>query len=188
MQYVRALIRSDERGAAAVEFGLLAGLFFLIVFGIVEVGLLFRSEHSLEHAAAEASRRGSIAGPEPLADFLILEQLQEELADNGDSISRVIVYRAANPEDGPPAGCLSGGTSNVLDCNVYSAADLSRPSSDFGSCVIDGGWCPTDRNDSLTEPDMLGVWVEGLHTSSLGILNDRTLLHRSVVPLEPARR
>lgn len=46
----------DERGATLVEFGLIAAPFFFLIFGLLEVCLVFIMSTVLEHAVAEASR------------------------------------------------------------------------------------------------------------------------------------
>ena len=50
------LFRTKEDGAAAVEFAILAPLLLLMAFGIMYFGLLFGISHSLQLAAAEATR------------------------------------------------------------------------------------------------------------------------------------
>ena len=47
---------SANRGAAAMEFALVAPLFFLCLFGLVEFGRLTWIRLSLQHAADQASR------------------------------------------------------------------------------------------------------------------------------------
>lgn len=48
---------SDRRGAAAVEFAMVAIPFFLLIFGLLEVCLIFLVSTVLEHAVADASRQ-----------------------------------------------------------------------------------------------------------------------------------
>lgn len=50
-------LRRDESGHAAVEFGLVALPFFLLMFGLGELGLIGFAQTSLDHAATEVSRR-----------------------------------------------------------------------------------------------------------------------------------
>ncbi len=47
---------AESRGAAAVEFALISIPFFFIIFGLMEVCLLFIMSTVLEHAVGEASR------------------------------------------------------------------------------------------------------------------------------------
>jgi Flp pilus assembly protein TadG len=50
----------DERGATALEFAILAPVFFLIIFGIIALGLLFWTQVGLQHGAEMAARCASI--------------------------------------------------------------------------------------------------------------------------------
>lgn len=54
----------DERGSVAVEFGLIAPIFFLLVFGIIDFGRAFYTAHDLAAAAREGSRLASTL-PDP---------------------------------------------------------------------------------------------------------------------------
>ncbi len=58
MKFVKLL--RDPCGASAVEFALTAPVFFLFVFGIIEVGLLFWTQIGLQHGAEMAARCASI--------------------------------------------------------------------------------------------------------------------------------
>ena len=51
-----ARLRADERGFTAVEFGMVAMPFLMLLFGIMVVGLFFFTTFSLENATEEAGR------------------------------------------------------------------------------------------------------------------------------------
>jgi hypothetical protein len=53
--------RRLERGAAALEFGLISPLIFGIVFGIISYGLWFNDSLSLRQGVREASRQGVVS-------------------------------------------------------------------------------------------------------------------------------
>jgi Flp pilus assembly protein TadG len=53
-------ISQDERGASALEFALLAPVFFLFIFGIIEFGIVFWTQVGLQHGAEMAARCASI--------------------------------------------------------------------------------------------------------------------------------
>ena len=55
-----ANIWRDQRGASALEFGLTAPVFFLLLFGVIEVGLLFWTQIGLQHGAEMAARCASV--------------------------------------------------------------------------------------------------------------------------------
>jgi len=48
--------RKSERGVTAIEFALIAPVFFMFLIGITEVSLLLLTEHLLENATYNASR------------------------------------------------------------------------------------------------------------------------------------
>jgi Flp pilus assembly protein TadG len=50
----------DERGATALEFAILAPVFFLLIFAIIAFGLMFWTQVGLQHGAEMAARCASI--------------------------------------------------------------------------------------------------------------------------------
>lgn len=52
--------RRPERGAAAVEFALVSGLLFTVIFATVQYGLYFWSLQSGSQAAREAARQAAV--------------------------------------------------------------------------------------------------------------------------------
>jgi Flp pilus assembly pilin Flp len=64
-------IRRDERGATAVEFALTAPLFFALLFGAIEGGLLMWSQIGIQHGAEMAARCAGIKKPKCLNESAI---------------------------------------------------------------------------------------------------------------------
>lgn len=56
----RDRLNRDEKGAAAVEFAIVAALFFTLVFGIIDFGFGLWSWNSTANAAREGARRGAV--------------------------------------------------------------------------------------------------------------------------------
>jgi Flp pilus assembly protein TadG len=56
---LRAHRSRGERGASAVEFALIAPLFFMLVFGMFSGGLLYNEKSQVTYASREATRYGS---------------------------------------------------------------------------------------------------------------------------------
>lgn len=52
--------RRSQRGAALVEFALVSGLLLLLLFGIIEMGLLFQDQAEVGQAAREAARSAAV--------------------------------------------------------------------------------------------------------------------------------
>jgi Flp pilus assembly protein TadG len=55
----RGRVRGED-GAAAVEFAIVAVLFFTLVFGIIDFGFAFHSWNNTANAAREGARRGAV--------------------------------------------------------------------------------------------------------------------------------
>ncbi len=53
----RVQLRRDQRGASALELGLVAPIMFLLIFGIIQYGYLFWSLTTASATAREAARR-----------------------------------------------------------------------------------------------------------------------------------
>ena len=52
--------RKHQRGAALVEFALISGLLFLLLFGIIEVGLLLGDQAQVGEAARAGARAAAV--------------------------------------------------------------------------------------------------------------------------------
>lgn len=53
----------NERGAAATEFALLLPVFLMILFGIIEFGMIMYGREVVTNAAREGVRAGIVQGP-----------------------------------------------------------------------------------------------------------------------------
>lgn len=51
---------ANDRGAAMVEFAIIAPLLLLLVFGIIEFGRAYNAQNTLTHAAREGAREYAI--------------------------------------------------------------------------------------------------------------------------------
>lgn len=71
MPRVMKALRKDNKGATAIEFAFVAPVLFLLILGIIEFGLLFATQASLEGAASDAARKYKALAQEsePVADI-----------------------------------------------------------------------------------------------------------------------
>jgi Flp pilus assembly protein TadG len=58
-------IADNEKGASAVEFAIILPLLVIMVFGIIEFGLLFYDKAVVTNASREAARAGIVFQPDP---------------------------------------------------------------------------------------------------------------------------
>lgn len=112
-----------ERGAALVEFALVAPLFFLVVFGGIELGLMARSTLTVQDASRTAVRTAAIERAESDADAAILEAVQRRLTGLNGRLERVIIFKADTLASELPAACAGGANLDNL-CTTYNAAHL----------------------------------------------------------------
>jgi Flp pilus assembly protein TadG len=85
-----------ERGAAAVEFAIVASLFFMLVFGIIDFGFAFHSWNNAGNAAREGARKAAV-DPVPFD----VRQRALTAASTLDPTKLTIVVECSH--DAPPA-------------------------------------------------------------------------------------
>ncbi|MFC6238780.1 TadE/TadG family type IV pilus assembly protein [Longivirga aurantiaca] len=77
----RRSLAGDDSGAAAVEFALVVPLLLLIVFGIINFGVLFSQQVSINNAVREGARRAVVGDPSaPRTCDGILASVRNELS------------------------------------------------------------------------------------------------------------
>lgn len=155
-----------ERGAALLEFTIVASLLFTMLFGIVEFGLAFRDRLTVSNATQGAARVGSALGDSTDSDYEVLLSLEQSLSTLPNSglgiVKYVDVYRAK--ADGTPASGCPG-----ANCNRYNFAPLVAPPCLWNPCPDPGAgysgwpWDPSTRDVELPGLDVLGVRVTFAH-------------------------
>jgi Flp pilus assembly protein TadG len=192
----------DERGSALVEFALIAPIVFLILFGIIEFGFIFKDSLTLTYMTRAGSRTGADAGnaTNPSADYQILSAIKSASGALSSQVQGVIIFKATGNSPTLPMGCSLASTGVVGECNVYSAADFSQVASswasqnqnDFGcgATAWDTDWCPSTRVVSASGnggsgPDYLGIYISAHHSNITGFFHSMTLTDTSVIRLEP---
>lgn len=85
---MRNVFSRNENGATVAEFAVAAGLFFMIIFGIIEFGRLFYTHNAL----TDAARRG--------ARYAVLHN-----KNAGPCVKNAAVYGERDTQIGPPPTC-----------------------------------------------------------------------------------
>ncbi len=184
--------QSNERGAAAVEAAIVTPFFLLLIFGIVEASTAILNWNAVHGASREAARIASVGGANEVSDFLVLQEVKSRLRASVADLRYVIVFKAADVRQDPPAACTasaeSGGTGVSNVCNVYRSADFARPEEDFSngtSTQADQNWPAIDRVDWMNGPvDLVGVNLATNHQSLTGIIPSITLRYTTVFAVE----
>ena len=169
-------MRRRGRGAAAVEAGIVSVLVFMLFFGILEFGLLWRNKNIVDSAARAGAREASVL---PKIDGYQDQALDAIVAELGylprGSAEMIVVYKAdaltGLPESGTFASCAAS-------CYRWTWDSISD------SWVPDGAaaWPAADQETC----DFVGVYVKGTYKWITGFFgSDRTIEERSVRRLEP---
>ena len=120
-----------ERGAALVEFVLLAPVLILIVAGVLEFGMAWRDSMTVSNALRSGARVGSNAGRDRLADYNMLKAIESAMKEIPDTarVQRIVIYRAATANSMPSATCMAGtpSSSTTAPCNVYTGRGPDAP-------------------------------------------------------------
>jgi Flp pilus assembly protein TadG len=187
-----------ERGVSLVEGAIIAPLFFFLIFGVMEFGLVFRQYLTVSTASQNGTRTASTQGNLADADYATLQQLQHSLtAVKSSEISYIVIFKAtgtnSSMDSSPLSACKTASVANL--CNRYTTTDFSRPASDFGNCPSvttgpDHYWCPLGRNVSAAgPPDYLGVYIASTYKAITGVFGKNfTFGTQTIYRLEPQTR
>lgn len=100
----------QDEGAVLIEFAIVIGLFFLLVFGMVDFGLAINTKTQMTNAGREGARLGTVN-----LDPTAVEDRIREVADNLDQAILAVTIECQEPDDTPctgpgfPAGDIRNG-------------------------------------------------------------------------------
>ena len=186
--------RASDRGAVLVEMAIASVFVFILLFGIIEFGLLIKNDLALGNASRTGARVGSAAGQSASSDYQVLQAIRGGLAALSGSVDRIVIFKAANPSDAsPPPPCDTAQMGVGGLCNVYQASDLTAPESSI-DCSTGAGkscfWSSSSRNivvGGAVSPDYLGVRIDYTHqflTRFFGVT--KSLSETTLMRLEPS--
>ncbi len=159
------------RGAAALEFALIAPILIVLVFGIVEYGLVFRKQLTISNAVQQAGRVASSLGNDTQADYETLLAVAQGVEALPDGIVRQVYLFEANSAGNPKSGCPGSA------CNVYTYVPgfWASPPCDWSPCpnldeggTLGGSWTADDRDVALPGLDDVGLRLFYSHSSVVG--------------------
>ena len=181
-----------ELGAALIEAAYVLPVFFLLVFGIMEIGLYMNDDLAVGHTVRSGSRMASASGNDTMADYGVVQAARRESTalDEG-SIEAIVVYKANGVGEDPSAACQVASVSGR--CNHYTPTDFARPQSEWGcvnSASPDRFWCPNTRKVTRGAggTEFVGVWIKYEHQWVTKIFADTSIItDASVIRLEPRK-
>ena len=133
--------KPGEKGASAVEFALLLPVLVLLIFGIVEGGLILYDQAVITNASREGARMGILFATTRPTEQQIQDYVESRLLedptkphDNSANPWQMISFSDANPDVIVPTGaCASFGSNLTVTVNYdYSFLVLSSVVGLFG--------------------------------------------------------
>jgi Flp pilus assembly protein TadG len=119
----------DERGVAAVEFALIAGLLFMLVFGMIVFGIIFSRYQTFQSAAREGARVRAVGGSEAA----VLAAIQDAAGSDFDQITGSIsIGDCPDPADTPDAS-VQVSWSQSFDIDIPLLPSMTRTAEISGS-------------------------------------------------------
>jgi len=106
-----------QRGAALVEFALISSLLFLLLFGIIEVGLILGDQTQVSQAAREAARSAAVGSTVEAAQATAVS------AGTGLRLTSASVYLEKSADSGATWSALgdTGGANNAASGSLIRA-------------------------------------------------------------------
>lgn len=174
---------AGERGAALVEFAIIATVFLTLAFGAFEMGLAWSDSQLVTQGARTGARVASQLGSNAAADSFSVESIEAALGDLGDDLTRIVIYEANAVDGSMPPACESASPPGIANqCSIYDKTAFGT----YGSWS-DGSWAPSNRDDSFGSADYVGVTIEVARPYATGFFAGSTfnIADTTVMRIEP---
>ncbi|MEL7208022.1 MAG: TadE family protein [Actinomycetota bacterium] len=186
-----------------VEAAFITPVFMVLVFGLLEFGLVVRDNLTVAAMTRDTARGASAFGNEQYADFKAIRLTgQAARALPIELLEKIVIFDAGSVDgtlsdpSHPAAPCKTSSTGITNVCNVYTIDDLTKPQASFGCDPATGEdrhWCPMALNgqdgrevSQSGPPDYVGVWVKVRHPFLTGLFgDDLTITDEVVMRIEP---
>jgi Flp pilus assembly pilin Flp len=187
-QFKNTRLHKNEEGATAIEFAIIAPLLFMLMFGMIQFGVIMFMKSVLDNAMNTASRLGITGSNYAGTSYADNPAIQEALGDDnngGQGITREFIIRETAQR--LSGGIITGqdleiGCTNLGQTNVFSATEaVYEGECNFGSAgdvIIYNARYNWDLFIPLTDYFLPGVVLNGKFpiTSSIAVKNEQSLL------------
>jgi Flp pilus assembly protein TadG len=131
-------MNKDERGASAVEFALLAPILFMLVFGIIQLGMAYHRQQGLEAASREGARTAQrVRDAQSLFQSADVRVDYSYSTNNGTSYTSIAASGANRP-------CATAGIGHLVKVEAKVPPPVSPDQDRYGiSLLFVGNWTPT---------------------------------------------
>lgn len=163
--------RQRSHGQALIEFTLFFLFLVTLTAGIIDIGGLLNDHISVEYAARQGARTGSVLGNQGSADCAIIGAVNAALSNMPNlQVSGIKIYQSGSngltdgKEDDYPAGASCQVTSGV-PCIIISGGACNGNN---GNCLTPPAtvcsYMPANRNNTPYAEDSIGVEVDYAYT------------------------
>jgi len=157
-------------------------LLLLLVFGIIEYGLMFKNSSSISAASASGARTAATQPRQNGYQNNALAAVRGALSASNATPQEVIIYKVALNASNQPINWSNAQISACTTCwrFTYSGGTWTQDSS--------RSWPASAQRacGSLDRTDYVGVWIKARHDMVTGMFGSaRTLTEKTVMRLEP---
>ena len=173
-------MRLKERGAALVEFSLVAMLVMSLSIGTYEMGMAWNDSQLVTQAARSGARVAAQLGSDAQSDQRVLEAVDAALGGLDAGLVKVVIYDAGAVDGEMAPSCETANHPGQNgSCSVYHLVHLTT--------FNQGSWDPTVRNDELFNADYVGVQIEIDRPLMTGFFGSAplTITDTAVMRIEP---
>ncbi len=177
--------RRGERGVVAVETALMVPLLFFVFFGMMEFGLYWMADHSLNEGARTGARLGATLARELNYEDDVVAVVEDAVRGKipSGTVDALTIFRAD-----PTTGSPYAGTGTVDDCSADCFRYVWDSDTEAFAQVAGPAWDALSQAacGRIDHNDYLGVYIEGTYESLTGIFPaGRTISESSIIRLEP---
>lgn len=179
----KAAENDSERGAALVEFAIIATFFFTLAFGTLEMGTAWSDSQLVTQAARTGARSSTQLGISPAADSFSVESIEAALGDLRNDVTRIVIYDASAADGSMPPACVNATPPGIPgQCSVYDQTYFGT----YGAWA-NGSWAPASRDNTADTADYVGVTVEVARPYTTGFFTGSTfdIADTTVMRIEP---
>ena len=172
-----------DRGASMVEAAIVTPVVFAMIFGIIELGMLFK-DYLATQAMVRAGVRIASASPRTTdyAQATVNEVQRKAAVMDPTLIQQLWVYKANAANDFP------SGRSDFGDCATCVKFTWSAGTKSF--VPVSSTWPATSQNACTPAaggpPDRIGVYARVSHPSMTGFVRSATIAEAAAISLEPS--
>jgi Flp pilus assembly protein TadG len=157
-----------DKGAAAVEFALVATPFFVLLFGVIELGLILMAQVDLENAMGAATREirtGITQSATATADQ------KTQNSNFGIEVCKRMLWMVGD--------CISNITVDVRTYSTFGAVSLNSPTANVAAILAGKPQFQTGGPGSIVVVSAYYPWplfIPGMDTLALKGTTNKTLL------------